>query len=571
MTKAESLSTRPSPTATTLAQTPAAASAHSSASSLVLSPALLTVLLLAAYVGLEWLSFLHEHNDLPVTPWNPALGMMFAAIILRGPKMGLVLLGGVFLAQVIVIRSELPWSILVAMSGVIAVSYTVVATLAASRLQLGGHLLGTRDVLILVAAGLAGALAEATQLWLLLLATKHVQPADIASTWLPLIVGDVIGIAVVAPLTLRMVAWLRSPPTATPRALAELLLVIAGILVILWIVVRPPAVLGQSIFYLLFVPVVVSAVRHGIDGACASLALSQLGLVAILHWHGFELSRFTEYQVLMLVLTLTGLIVGGLVSERQAAHDEARSARLRLHELEVQAARTARFNMAGGMAAALAHEINQPMTAARALARSVQELHRAPSRDDGRIERNLSSMIEQIDHAGAVVRRMQNFLRRGEPHFSTLEIAVVLAEAAALIEPMVKARGIHFQLDVPRDLPAVHGDQVQIGQVVINLIKNSIDAVDQDVDGRVMVSARSADAGAWIEIAVRDNGAGIPSEQVDTIFDPLITTRPEGIGLGLSICKMIVQAHGGRIWLASSVPGATEFRFTLPAASTDAA
>ena len=103
-------------------------------------------------------------------------------------------------------------------------------------------------------------------------------------------------------------------------------------------------------------------------------------------------------------------------------------------------------------------------------------------------------------------------------------------------------------------------------------LANAIGAlVDQDVDGRVMVSARSADAGAWIEIAVRDNGAGIPSEQVDTIFDPLITTRPEGIGLGLSICKMIVQAHGGRIWLASSVPGATEFRFTLPAASTDAA
>jgi len=571
MTTVEPISTRPSPPVAHLEQAPTPARAFSGAPWLVLSGGLLTPLLLAAYVGLEWLSFLHEHNDLPVTPWNPALGMMFAVIILRGPRMGFVLFVGVFLAQVLVIRNQLSWVTLVAMSGVIAVSYTVVASLAGSRLQLGGQLLSTRDVLILVTAGLAGALAEATQLWLLLLATKHFQPADIASAWLPLVVGDVIGIAVVAPLTLRIVAWLRHPPAVTRRGLAELVLVVAAILVILWIVVRPPAFLGQSLFYLLFVPVVVAAVRHGIDGACASLALSQLGLVAMLHWNGFELSRFTEYQVLMLVLTLTGLIVGGLVSERQAAHDEARIARLRLQELEEQAARTARFNMASGMAAALAHEINQPMTAARALARSVQELLRPPRHDDGRVERNLSSMIEQIDHAGAVVKRMRNFLRRGEPHFSTLDIRIVLAEAAALVEPMVNARRIDFQLDIQGELPAVHGDQVQIGQVVINLVKNSIDAIAEDAEGSVHVRARSADAGAWVEIAVRDNGSGIPPNQVDTIFDPLITTRPDGFGLGLSICKMIIQAHGGRIWLAATARGATEFRFALPAAGRSAA
>ena len=158
-----------------------------------------------------------------------------------------------------------------------------------------------------------------------------------------------------------------------------------------------------------------AAVRHGIDGACVALAIAQLGLVAFLHWYGFELSRFTEYQVLMLLLTVTGLIVGGLVSERQAAHVEAEAARLRLHELGAQAARTARLNMASGMAAALAHEINQPMTAARALARSVQELMRSPERDLGRVERNLTSMIEQIDHAGEVIKRMRELLRRGEP------------------------------------------------------------------------------------------------------------------------------------------------------------
>ncbi|CAN0506848.1 unnamed protein product, partial [Phaeothamnion confervicola] len=171
-------------------------------------------------------------------------------------------------------------------------------------------LLRTRDILILVAAGLVGALAEATQLWLLLLATRHFHLADIGSTSLPLIVGDVIGIAVVTPLVLRLVTRLERMPILATAALGELLLLLIAILLILYVVVRPPGPLGQSLFYLLFMPVVIAAVRHGIDGACAALAISQIGLVAFLHWHGFELSRFTEYQVLMLVLTLTGLIVG---------------------------------------------------------------------------------------------------------------------------------------------------------------------------------------------------------------------------------------------------------------------
>ncbi len=546
-------------------QAPTGSRAYAGASRIELPPAPLTLALLAAYIGLEWLSFLHEHNDFSVTPWNPGLGAMFAMIILRGPQMGLVLLGGVFLAQVLVVRSELPWGVLLAMSVAIAVSYTAVAALAGRRLHLGPQLVRTRDILIVVAAGFVGALTEAVQLSLLLLATRRFHLADIASTSVPLIVGDVIGIAVVTPLVLRIAARLARPPLFAKGTLAELAFLVVAITLILLIVVRPPAHLAQNLFYLLFVPVVIAAVRHGIDGACAALAISQLGLVAFLHWHGFELSRFTEYQVLMLVLTVTGLIVGGLVSERQAAGAEAEAARLRLHELGAEAARTARLNMASGMAAALAHEINQPMTAARALARSVQELMRAPAGDLVRAERNLTSMIEQIDHAGEVIKRMREFLRRGEPHISTLDMKIVLAEAVALMEPMLRSRRVMLKLDVPAGLPSVHSDRVQIGQVVINLIKNSIDAMSEETtQGRVEVSARVTEAGRWIEIAVKDNGPGIKAEQADALFEPLNTSRPDGIGLGLSICKAILQAHGGRIWLSSSAPGQTEFRFALP-------
>jgi signal transduction histidine kinase len=531
-------------------------------------PPLLSLVLLALYVGLEWLSFLHEHNNLPVTPWNPGLGMMFAMIVLRGLPMGIVLFLGVVLAQLTVVRGELPLAATLLMGALIAGTYTAVALLVRRRLELASELLRTRDVLLLTVAGLGGALAVSIQLGLLLLSVKHFQPGDIATTSLPLIVGDVIGIAVVTPLILRVALHGSRPLVIPGKIVVEFAAFILVNALILLLVVRPPGYPGQSLFYLLFVPVVIAAVRHGIDGACAALALAQLGLVAFLHWHGFDINRFTEYQVMMLVLTVTGLTVGGLVSERQAADRATEAARHQLEKMEEKAARAARLNLASGMAAALAHEINQPMTAARALARSVQELIRMPNADYARIQRNLTTMIEQIDHAGAVVSRMREFLRRGEPHVSTLEIGRVLGEAITLAEPLLRSRQVRLQLDVPDTLPVVHGDRVQIGQVILNLVKNSVDAIAEGADGVIRVTARDVPNEKSIEVAVVDNGQGVPADQVEALFEPLNTSRPDGIGLGLWICRTILQSHGGRIWLSSSVPGRTEFRFALPAIAT---
>lgn len=124
---------------------------------------------------------------------------------------------------------------------------------------------------------------------------------------------------------------------------------------------------------------------------------------------------------------------------------------------------------------------------------------------------------EQIDHAGSVIKRMREFLRRGEPHVSTL-VKVVLAEAAALMEPMVRSRKVLLQLDVPAGLPPVHGDRVQIGQVVTNLIKNSIDAIPEEAEGCIDVKVQVTDAGKWVGIAVKDSGPGISVAQADSLF-----------------------------------------------------
>ncbi len=254
------------------------------------------------------------------------------------------------------------------------------------------------------------------------------------------------------------------------------------------------------------------------------------------------------------------------VSERQNSDRLVREAEARLKEKEAEATQAARFNLVSGMASALAHEINQPMTAARALARSAQHILRTPDGDLNRADRNLTTMIAEIDHASGVVRHMRDFLRRGRPHASTIEIRSMLEEALTLVRAEASEKQIHIELDVSNDLPFSHGDRIQLQQVVLNLIRNAIESIvgARQMDGCIRVVARRLDAPQRIEIGVSDNGPGVGDELAERLFHPLTTSKHEGLGLGLPICTSIVESHGGRVWLQTRQAGATEFRFSLP-------
>ena len=207
------------------------------------------------------------------------------------------------------------------------------------------------------------------------------------------------------------------------------------------------------------------------------------------------------------------------------------------------------------------------MTAARALARSVQQLLRAPVPDLARVDTNVVSLITQIDHAGGVVRRMRDFLRRGRPHSSTIVLGRLLSDALALAGPEAATKGVSIALDAADDDPLViHGDAVQLQEVILNLIRNAIEAIvdARTLNGRITLVARRLEAPVRIEISVVDNGPGITAEVAERLFHPLTTSKTDGLGLGLSISASIVEAHGGRIWLQTGRAGMTEFRFSLP-------
>jgi two-component system sensor kinase FixL len=522
------------------------------------------IIFLGLYVALEWLSFIHEYKGVPITPWNPGLGVVFALMILAGPVYAAVLFVGVVIAENLVLKTNLQWPIILGVAAIIAAVYAGATILARRAFRLDVSLVHLRDVIALLGAGLSGAVLATLLLSIMLILEPGLDWADVIIALVPLVVGDTIGIAVVTPLVLRILH--KHPlPQLSLLLMLEVTLYMALIVGSLWIIAGAGAQTGLKFFYLLFLPVVLAALRYGLDGACVALALSQLGLVGVLQFFAADAPTFTEFQILMLVLTTTGLVVGAVVSERERSEEHAREAERRFKEKESEATQASRFTLVSGMASALAHEINQPMTAARALARSAQELLRKPDADLARADTNLTNMIAQVDHAGGIVRRMRDFLRRGYPRVSTVDVPTVLDDALMLANADAATKGIRLTLMRNTGLPPVFGDRVQLQQVILNLVRNGIDAISETKrGGRIEVGARQLSAPDRVEFSVWDDGPGIDEATTERLFEPLMTSKHEGLGLGLAICTSIVEAHGGKIWLHSGAPGATEFRFTIP-------
>ncbi len=511
------------------------------------------------YVLLEWMSYIHEFKGVPITPWNPGVGVMFAMMILQGPLYAVSLFAGVVIAELFVLRTGLGWYFIIGIGAAISAGYLAASIVARRYFRIDVSLRRLHDVLSMLGAGIFGAVLVTLLLTLLFLSANALDLADLTSASLPLLLGDLIGIGVLTPLVLRLALLLREKWWRwTVPLLPEIAAFGVFIAIALWLIVGSgPG--GFKFFYILFLPVVAAALRHGLDGACLSLATIQLGLVGLLHYFGYGASEFIEFQALMLVLTATGLIVGVEVSERKAAE-------ALLKEKENEATLADRFNLVSGMASALAHEINQPMTAARALARSAQEIMSKPGADFARADTNISSMVIQIDHASNIVRRIREFLRRGKPRSSTVDIATMLNDALLLIRGQATAANIRLELDVAQGLPPIQGDPIQLQQVILNLVRNGIDSIMMGgyLDGVVKISARKIEAPRRIEIIVLDNGGGIVPEVAGRLFEPLATSKAEGLGLGLPISVSIVQAHGGTLVLQSHLPRATEFRVLLP-------
>jgi two-component system sensor kinase FixL len=242
---------------------------------------------------------------------------------------------------------------------------------------------------------------------------------------------------------------------------------------------------------------------------------------------------------------------------------ERQNAEARLQELQSELVHISRLTAMGEMASALAHELNQPLSAITNYLKGSQRLLEGRSDEaSASIRDAIDKSAEQALRAGQIIRRLRDFVARGESERQVESIAKITEEASALALVGAKDYGIRTQFHFNRDNDLVLADKVQIQQVLLNLIRNAVEAMSSAPVRNLTISTQGGRDG-MMEISVIDTGSGISPDFAQHLFQPFMTTKRDGMGVGLSICRTIIEAHGGQIWAEPNPGGGTVFRFTL--------
>jgi two-component system, LuxR family, sensor kinase FixL len=247
---------------------------------------------------------------------------------------------------------------------------------------------------------------------------------------------------------------------------------------------------------------------------------------------------------------------------------ERRTQERRMQELQSELVHVSRLTAMGEMASSLAHELNQPLSAITSYLRGAATLLKADSVDKDRVREALDGSADQALRAGDIIKRLREFVAKGETQQTLENPGILLEEAAALALVGAREQGVRVSLRCDRELPDIVADKVQIQQVAHNLIRNAVEAMEATSrrDLTIAVTRR----GEVALFSVVDTGTGISPEIAQHLFQPFVTSKANGMGVGLSICRTIIEAHGGRITAVPNEGGGTVFEFTVPLAGVEA-
>jgi two-component system, LuxR family, sensor kinase FixL len=241
----------------------------------------------------------------------------------------------------------------------------------------------------------------------------------------------------------------------------------------------------------------------------------------------------------------------------------------RLQELQSELVHISRLTAMGEMASALAHELNQPLAAISNYMKGSRRLL-AGSKDPNtsKIENAMDRAAEQALRAGQIIRRLRDFVSRGESEKRVESLSKLIEEAGALGLAGAREQNIQLRFNLNPDFDLVLADRVQIQQVLVNLFRNALEAMAQS-PRRELIASNAKVTDDMIEVEVSDTGSGFPDDVKANLFQTFFTTKETGMGVGLSISRSIIEAHGGRMWAESNASGGATFRFTLPAARNE--
>jgi C4-dicarboxylate-specific signal transduction histidine kinase len=307
--------------------------------------------------------------------------------------------------------------------------------------------------------------------------------------------------------------------------------------------------------YLLFIPMVWSAARRGLTGAAVMAFLLQAGVIAAVQILGLVTVTVIDLQQLIAVLALVGFFIGVMADEQQRA--------------AVALKQTLHLAAAGKIAATLTHELNQPMAALTAYGNACEYLL-ATGQTGVQLQQAIGRMVAEAHRAANVVRGLRDFFRTGATHLEPLGLAQLIEESCAPFMARAAARGIQLNL-VPFSPLLIWADRVQLEIVLRNLIGNALDAVEGSNSTLpqqkwVEISARRLSHQKRVVVTVANAGVGLAADQLESIFEPFVSGKSGGLGLGLAISRAMIEAHGGKIWADLNLAqSATQLSFELDA------
>ena len=253
------------------------------------------------------------------------------------------------------------------------------------------------------------------------------------------------------------------------------------------------------------------------------------------------------------------------LTERKRAEADARESEGRNREMEMELAHANRVATMGQLTASIAHEVKQPIAAAVSNAQAALRWldHQPPDLEE--VRQALASIVKDGMRAGDVVGHIRDLIKKAPPREDRLEINAAIREVIELTRGETGKNGVCVQAELADGLPLIRGDRVQLQQVMLNLIINAVEAMTGVSEGprELLISTAKSETGG-VRVAMRDSGPGLAPADLERLFTAFYTTKPKGLGLGLSICRSIVEAHGGRLWASANAPRGAVFQFALP-------
>jgi signal transduction histidine kinase len=502
------------------------------------------------YIALDWASYIDPVGPFNITPWNPQPALAIAWMMLTSIAQLPAVLVTIVLADIVVRHAPGGYAVTVASAAVLASGYAAIAWGLKSLLRDAG-LHTARDLTLFAAVVLTGTGVVGAAFVGLLSLIGLLGSASFRDAWPRFWLGDAVGILVTAPLLFAAADHLRRGAlfalVRRPEAWVQALVLAAT----LWLIFAGLGGDPAHHFYLLFLPLIWIAMRSGMNGAIIATGIVQIGVVLGIHRGAGLALPVLELQVLVSALTLTGLFLGVVVDERMRAESRLRE--------------SLRLAAAGEMAGAIAHEVNQPLTALTNYGRSAQMLLAGSEMPE--LEAIIGKILHEADRAADVVRRLRDFFRAGTTRLQPVEVSDLLAAARRIGESAIGARAIAIETQSDGQLPALFIDRLQVELILRNLFANAVDSLVMTArrGGRIRLAAERHDEN-HVRIVVADNGPGIPAHAREEVFQPFVSGKPSGMGLGLAVSRAIAEAHGGSLEAAPAAHG--EFHLVLPCAQS---